>query len=448
MQKIFIMSLVISLKLFASSLEECTHLLARTSFGVTQKDLSRCLKDQNYETSIENLLLFSNMKKSEETPYFAKDLIRPSRRLKDVNATERSALKKELVKQKIDIRLWWFNKMLTTNTPFEEKMVLFWHNHFASKLEKVVQPSLMYRQNQLFRKYALGNFGELLHKVVEDPAMLIFLDNRSNKKTHPNENLGRELLELFTIGEGHYTEKDIKEVSRTLTGYGIDYKYDFEFKKQIHDDGEKNIFGNKGNYDAHQMIDIVLQQDATAEFIVKKLWKSFIGERYEENEVKRLAKIFRKNNYELKPLLRALFISPSFTDPSIKGKMIKSPVDFVVGTLRSLNNTDLDRRVAYLYIRKLGEDLFDPPNVKGWPGGNSWINAHTLLLRKDFLERVVRGTAKLDQTYTLFKDTKIASTPEESAISILLPTTIFLTPATSFNTTLETILQHPLYQLK
>lgn len=433
----------------ATQLDLCRHLLDRTSFGVTKKSLNDCLHDANYETTVKHLLGQSTFNHSTTAiPPFARTILRPPKPYKKLAVEERKAFQKDKRQKQIALKEWWIRKMLNTSDPFRERMVLFWHNHFTSSLRKVQQPALLYLQNELFRRYALGNFGQLLHRIVEDPAMLVYLDNRTNRKKHPNENLGREFLELFALGEGHYSESDIKALSRALTGYGLNRQMRFRFHPGQHDNGIKSFLGYRGRYNAHQAIDLILQQNETALFIVRKFWKAFIDDSPNEREVQRIAKIFRQSKYEIRPMLYALFTSPFFTAPYNRGTLVKSPVDLVIGTLRTFNEKDFDPRIVMQYCRRLGQDLFDPPNVKGWPGGQKWIDANTLLLRKEFLSRLTRGKAMLRLDKRLFHDPKIAKTSEEAACKTLLPMPVFLIPARTFDATLQTILQHPLYQLK
>jgi len=430
----------------ATNLEQCVHLLDRSSFGVDRKDLLACLQDPGYEQTVKRLL--KTTKVSENPPAFAREVIRPPKKFKELSATERQAFNKRKRAQQIALKMWWIDKMLKTFSPFRERMVLFWHNHFTSSLRKIQQPALLYRQNQLFRRYAVGNFAQLLHRIIEDPAMLIYLDNRANRKKHPNENLARELMELFTLGEGHYSEKDIKELSRALTGYGVDRNLHFRFRPRWHDSGKKELFGKKGNFDAHRAVDLILQRKETAIFIVRKFWKTFVDDTPNQREVQRIAEIFRKNRYELKPMLYALFTSPFFTAPYNRGTLVKSPIELLVGTLRSLGERSFDPRIVMQYSRRLGQDLFDPPNVKGWPGGSRWIDANTLLIRKEFLGRLTRGKAMLQIDRKIFENPQLGATPDRAAARLLLPTQVYLIPARNFGGTLQTILQHPLYQLK
>lgn len=446
--KVFVFLLLVQSSLWSTPFTACKHLLNRTMFNVDKTHLNTCLESKNYESFVKTVLWQERIDKSIQSSTYQPALIRPTRKLKDLNVNERKAFQKKRRASYIALKKWWFAKMLKTNDPFLETMVLFWHKHFTSSLRKVGQASLLYQQNQLFRKHALGNFSELLHAIIEDPAMLIYLDNRANRKSHPNENFARELLELFTMGEGSYSERDIQEFARALTGYSVDKDLKFRFKKRIHDNGKKIFLGQKGNFDAHAIINIILENEATSIFIVKKLWLTFIDYTPDMKEVQRLAKIFRQNNYEIKPLMQALLTSTYFTDISTRGTMIKSPIGLIVGTLRSFDYEDFDARTGIRFCRRLGQDLFDPPNVKGWPGGKNWINTNTLLIRKSFLNRLTRGDIMKHLSYELFEPNKEEQNRENRAVEILLPLSVFITPAPKFNQTVRTILQYPLYQLK
>ena len=448
MLKIVLLFFTFSIYLLATEPSKCIHLLNRTVFGVDQQYLTSCLKYNTYNDAVKDMIYKPRNSRNEIKPQCAQKLIRPPRKIRDLNSTERKEFRQKRRASYVALKIWWFDKMLKTDDLFLEKMVLFWHNHFTSSLRKVGQSALMYQQNQLFRKHALGNFSELLHAIIEDSAMLIYLDNRANKKGHPNENLARELLELFSLGEGNYSEDDIKSFARALTGYSVDKELKYRFKKRLHDKENKEIFGQSGNFNAHDMIDIILQQKATSLFIVEKLWSAFIGYDSDPKEVQRLAQIFRKNHYELKPLMQELLTSTYFTDISTRGSMIKSPIELIVGTLRSFDYIDFDPKTGVQYSKRLGQDLFDPPNVKGWSGGKNWINANTLLIRKGFLNRLTRGDAMKHLKYDLFESSIEGKSKVDRAAKTLLPLKVFITPAPTFNQSLRTILQHPLYQLK
>lgn len=440
--------LLFSTSVQATEFKQCVHLLHRASFGLDSTHLNRCLQQADYKASVSDLMLRPRNFDSIKAPKFAENILRKPKKNSAQIKTERKVYRAELHKGRGALKNGWFKEMLITDDPFLEKMVLFWHNHFTSSLQKVKQPALIYQQHQLIRKYALGNFAELTHAIIEDPAMLIYLDNQANKKSEPNENLARELLELFTLGEGNYTDNDVKEMARALTGYSLGKNLQFKFKKRIHNNSQKQLFGQKGDFNAHDMLDIILAQEATSIFIVHKLWLEFIGYHPDAKEVKRLAKVFRQNHYEIFPLMTALLNSPFFTDAQVRGTMFKSPIEIIIGTLRRFNYLSFDPQTGVRYAIRLGQNLFDPPNVKGWPKGKTWINANTLLLRKTFLNRLTREQAMQQISNQLFKSPAITGTLEEQMIKTLLPLPACMEPATNSFEALQDILQHPLYQLK
>ncbi|HTE16611.1 MAG TPA: DUF1800 domain-containing protein, partial [Burkholderiales bacterium] len=239
-------------------------------------------------------------------------------------------------------------------------------------------------------------FGDLLHDVSKDPAMVIYLDNASNRKAQPNENFAREVMELFTLGEGNYTERDIKEAARAFTGWSIDGETGaFLFRSGAHDDGVKTVLGQSGKFEGEAVLDILLAQPYAAEFIVRKLWREFVSPNAgaDPAEVKRIAGLFRDSRYDIRAALRALLTSDAFYAPQHRATLVKSPVDLVVGTLRQFQFTTGDVAPFALVLAQLGQNLFAPPNVKGWPGGEAWINSTTLLARKQFLDRLFRSEA-------------------------------------------------------
>jgi uncharacterized protein (DUF1800 family) len=271
-------------------------------------------------------------------------------------------------------------------------MTLFWHNHFVSSQQKVKVALLMYRQNVTLRENALGNFGTLLHAVARDPAMVIYLDNAQNRKGTPNENFAREVMELFTLGEGHYGEQDIKEAARAFTGWSLDRDTGrFRFRPFIHDYGQKTVLGRTGNLDGDDVLDVLLSKPETAEFVTRKLWREFVSPDPDEREVKRIAARFRDSHYDIKVALQAMLTSEAFYAAENRGTLIKSPVDLVVGTMRQFGMRPSEAIPFAVAAAGMGQNLFGPPNVKGWPGGEAWINASTLLARKAFLDRLFRA---------------------------------------------------------
>jgi uncharacterized protein (DUF1800 family) len=282
--------------------------------------------------------------------------------------------------------------MLATDSPLSEKMTLFWHNHFVSSQQKVRFPKLLVDQNRLLRQQALGNFGTLLHAIARDPAMVLYLDSAQNRRAAPNENFARELMELFTLGEGRYGERDVKEAARAFTGWSIDRQTgDFRFYRFLHDGGDKTVLGRTGAFDGDAVLDILLAQPATAEFLTLKLWREFVSPDPDPAEAARIAAVLRQSHYAIRPWLRALLLSPAFWAPAHRGVLVKSPVEFLLGLVETLDVADVDPRVLALASRQLGQDLFAPPNVKGWPGGDAWIGSSTLLARRQMVEHMFRA---------------------------------------------------------
>jgi len=280
---------------------------------------------------------------------------------------------------------WWAERMLTSPRPLEEKMTLFWHGHFATEELKNDDYRLMLQQNMTLRQLATSDMNSLLIAMSKDPAMLLYLDNRLNVKGHANENYAREILELFSLGIGNYTENDIKEAARAFTGWrnqGLTFIDD----RAQHDEGMKTVFGQTGNWDGEDVVDLILQQEAAGEFIAGKIYRFFVREEISEQMLDELAARLRDDNYALKPFLRALFLSQDFySEPSL-GTQIKSPVQFLVSTYRKLG---LERIPGTPYFpaatNLLGQALGNPPNVKGWDGGRAWLNPSTILLRNNLI---------------------------------------------------------------
>ncbi|MBV9391578.1 MAG: DUF1800 domain-containing protein, partial [Verrucomicrobia bacterium] len=270
---------------------------------------------------------------------------------------------------------------------------LFWHGHFATSAEKVRHAYKMWVQNETLRTHALGNFGSLLKAISRDPAMLIWLDLAQSRKEEPNENFAREFLELFTLGEGHYTESDIKETARAFTGYRVDeLKQAFRFVPQQCDEGEKTFLGQNGFYDGDDIINLVLAQPQCAQFIAEKIWRFFAYEDPDRKLVAALGAELRNVRYDLKPFLQMLFQSQEFYSPRAVNSQIKSPVQFVVQAISTLPLTPPDANGYQTIFRQLGQIPFAPPNVKGWEGGKAWINTATLSFRYKLARQLVNGS--------------------------------------------------------
>jgi uncharacterized protein (DUF1800 family) len=283
--------------------------------------------------------------------------------------------------------------MLSTSTPLTERMTLFWHNHFTSSVNKVLQPQLLHQQNQTLRQHALGNFGELLHAMLRDPAMLIYLDGMMNQKGKINENFAREFLELFTLGQGHFSEKDIAAVAHALTGWQVDrFSASSSYDPALHSQ-ERLPFLNKASvFSADDIVNSILEQPRTAEFMAEKFWKEFISVTEPEPVIiQQWAGVFRAAGYDIRVLLKTVLNSDVFWAANNRGQRIKSPVELIVGTSRMLGYNPLSDKEMVNTFRSLGQSLFDPPNVAGWKGGAAWINTETLLVRNSFLQRIRHG---------------------------------------------------------
>lgn len=371
--------------------DDARHLLARTGFGPTDAEV-RAYAALSREAAVTQLLKDVRTTASAPPPASAIDTtaLRPPRG--EAPEADRKAFIQQQTREGLELRAWWVQEMLTTPTPLTERMTLFWHNHFVSAQPKVRISRLMYRQNVTLRANALGNFGTLLHAVARDPAMVIYLDSAQNRKGAPNENFAREVMELFTLGEGHYAEQDIKEAARAFTGWSLDRETgQFVFRRFLHDDGVKTVFGKSGTFDGDAILDLILARRETSEYVTARLWREFVSPEPDAAEVRRIAARFRESNYEIKTVLRELLLTPAFYAPENRGVLVKSPAEFVVGTLRALDLNPEQTLPFAIAAAGMGQNLLSPPNVKGWPGGETWINTTTLLARKQFVDRLTRA---------------------------------------------------------
>jgi hypothetical protein len=293
----------------------------------------------------------------------------------------------------VELRVWWVYWMINSLHPLREKMTLFWHNHFATSINKVQSTRLMARQNQLLREHALGKFGPFLQAISKDPAMIVWLDNNSNVKGKPNENYAREVMELFSLGVGNYTEKDIREAARAFTGWQTNDD-EFEFEPRFHDNESKTVLGQTGNFNGNDVVDILLKQPAAARFLVRKLYAFFISETQTPPDrlLEPLADEFRKSDYDVAKLVRTMLSSRHFFSAHAYRQRIKSPVEFVVGAFRAVVEGEVSTQALIKSMESMGQQLFAPPNVKGWPGGQTWLNTSTVLARQNFGQALAMGT--------------------------------------------------------
>ena len=272
----------------------------------------------------------------------------------------------------------WMDRMAAAPAQLREKMTLFWHGHFACRIR---QPNAVLALHNTMRRHALGKFPDLLLAVSQEPAMLQFLNNQQNRKQSPNENFAREVMELFTLGRGHYTEQDVKEAARAFTGWGYDSQGGFRFRERDHDAEPKTFLGRTGNLTGEDVLRRILEQPAAAAFVVTKVYRFFVNDVPNAAHIEPLAAAFRQSGYDIADLMERLFSAEWFYDPANVGTHIKSPVELLAGIRRTLNVQIDNHRALLGYQQALGQTLFMPPNVAGWPGGRSWIDSSSLLLR-------------------------------------------------------------------
>ena len=351
------------------------HLLRRAGFGGTQEEIERYTA-LGFDAAVSDLL----------------DLTKPD---PAEAAAEQQGFNLDLPD---GLRSWWLYRILNTTRPLQEKMALLWHGHFTSSVTKVRDPLLMRWQNDLFRQQALGNVRTLAKQVSRDPAMLRWLDGNANRKASPNENYARELLELFLLGIGNYTEDDVKAAARAFTGWFVDpITLGFTFNAQAHDAGSKTFLGVTGNLDGDDIVDAALAQPAASAFIARKLFRAFVYDDPDPATVEQYASLLRALDWEVRPVVETLLRSPEFSSERAYHAKIKGPVEIVAGTIRGVGATTTYQDL-FPSLRKMGQDLFAPPNVKGWDGGLAWVSTSTMLERFAFSNRLCSARAQPNAT--------------------------------------------------
>lgn len=307
-------------------------------------------------------------------------------------------------------RQWWIKQMLATPSPMGERLVLFWENTFVAGFSGLDKKShAQWIHHQTIREHALGNYKDLVRAMLRDPAVLIYLDNNRNRKDSPNENLARELFELYTLGEGNYTEKDIKEAARTLAGWHVSEFGELSFveKPWARDYGEKKIFGRYGRFDGDDLVDLIFEQDASREHVVRRLWSEFVSaEPAPDGAVAFWSEAFQTTGYELSQLLEVILYSEYFWDPRYRGTSSKSPVEFVIGSLRYAQTDRIPVPVIDGVLGTLGQTLFDPPDVSGWGYGEYWLDPSFLIERERFQEMLVQIVTTTPMTANAQKSIK------------------------------------------
>ena len=403
----------------AFGFREARHLLWRAGFGGTSEQI-RLIASWGPDRAVDYILDFDKIAADPALAgTFDANIMRPAtpeerrrqaeaRKNRDEEALaqlqrERQSREAKDREQVQVMQKWWLRRMIETGRPLEEKLTLFWHGHFATSYRGIEDSYHLSVQNEMFRNNAAGNFRNLLRGIIRDPAMLAYLNNNQNRKEKPNENLAREIMELFSLGIGNYTEQDIKEGAKALTGYTFEDD-DFTYNRRQHDEGAKNILGRQGNMDGDDFVDTILRKPECAAFITRRLYHFFVadvpneergGERglhqTQRDALRQLSNTLRSENYELKPMLRRLFMSEHFYQAAFLNEQIKSPTQLVVGAVRSLGTPVRDLGLLADALKRMGQELFLPPSVKGWDGGRAWVNTSTMFDRQNILAYLLTG---------------------------------------------------------
>lgn len=383
----------------APSLLNNKHLLWRAGFGpgiaqfgdLAKKDTKTLMDDLFHEEAFQYINY-----QTPDIPESEDSMMAGTNSVGLMTASSPAEKKKEMQKiyrqQVEELNLNFLSKMVSSREQMREKMAFFWHGHFASRVQN---PKFNRQILNVIRKNALGSFKDLLFEVSQTPAMLNFLNNQQNKKDHPNENFAREVMELFTMGRGNYTEKDIREAARAFTGWSYDKQGNFAEKIKVHDEGSKTFLGNTGNFTGSDILNMILEQKATAKFITSKIYRFFVNEHVDDAIISDLSEDFYQSGYNIKKLMKTIFSSTWFYDKKNIGTRIKSPIELMAGMMRALPMNIQNPENLIVYQKLLGQMLLYPPNVAGWPNGKSWIDSSTLMLRLQ-IPQIWSGLRPLD----------------------------------------------------
>jgi uncharacterized protein (DUF1800 family) len=372
-----------------TDLELMAHLFRRAGFGARREELEAALA-KGYEATVEDLL------HPEAQPELDHDLI------------FRYWIDMKEHRQIDPAQSYWIYRMINTRKPLEEKMAMFWHHLFATGFAKLNHPGVMLKQVAMFREHGLGDLRTLLVELSKDPAMIFWLDNQTNTNDVHNENFGRELLELFALGIGNYSEDDVKNCARAFTGWTLKnpipgaqpygrYDWEFEFRPDQHDWGEKTFLGETGNFDGADIVDIIVRQDSAAQFIAKRLHNYVVSDVPDQAAIDILAEAYIGSQYDIRAVMRTLFMSDFFRSPNAYYARVKSPVEHVVGVIRLTEDFTYPRwgiRELALECRYMGQDLLNPPSVEGWHTGKEWIDTGILVERVNFAAEQVGDTTR------------------------------------------------------
>ncbi len=382
------------------------HLYNRAAFGARRATISRALQGTP-EAAVDQLLKGG---RAVEPPHYSQGTVEDTKisgKLSREEKRRRRALRSRENRQAMEgYTNWWLERMVAHDDPLRDRMALFWHGLFATQYGMVKRSFDMIEQHQLIRENATESYAVLLHGIARDPAMLLFLDNQKNKKGNPNENLARELMELFSLGVGNYTEEDVKEVARALTGTSRDKIGNYKFVKKDHDSGRKTILGETGRFSTEDVVDILLRQTACARYIAGRIITYFEGVEPDELRLVEYAAFLQRKNYELQPFLRKLLLDPRFYREEVLESRVLGPVEYLVGSSRRLG-IKVDGDFLRAASAELGQKLFEPPSVKGWDHGEAWINTGSLLARGNTIGLMI-GTVDLEETFRSKKDRRSA----------------------------------------
>jgi uncharacterized protein (DUF1800 family) len=384
------------------------HLLRRAGFGGTPDEVAR-YSGRDAGDAVESLVRFpstSALPPPENVDDLATLLeqqgITSLRQLRDDGDKRQvlMAVRRGEIASAIGLQLWWLNRMLATQAPLQEKMTFFFHGHFTTAaVQKGVFPSMVFNQNQLFRSYALGNIRELTRAVSKDPAMLLYLDNAENVAAHPNENYARESMELFTLGVDRYTESDVREAARAWTGWRVArFTGQAYFAPRVHDGGIKTFLGRQGDFDGDDVVNIIFAQPQCARFLASALLSFFVYDDPEPPLVDGVAALLTRHDYELAPVVSTMLRSRVFFSDRAYRALVKSPVELVVGTYKALGVAPVERS-ALRSLRAMGQVLFYPPNVAGWPDGENWLTSQMMIARQNFLAGLVNAQVMAASTW-------------------------------------------------
>jgi uncharacterized protein (DUF1800 family) len=376
------------------TLEAAAHLLNRAAFGGSPEEIQK-LHAMGHAAAVRSLLHAGEDEDLFPAPEI--DPMRIQRPRGDSMTPEEVAERRKIIKVQTrertqETRIWWIQRMASTPYPAREKCVLFWHGHWATSIQKVNDPFLVLQQNQTLRAHAFGPFAPFAKEMSKDPAMIRYLDLNSSKVGHPNENFARELMELFTLGEGHYSEVDIQEAARAFTGYRINPETGgFLFSRKNHDAGAKKIFGKSGAFDGDATVDLIVSRPQCAEFLSAKIWNFYVGEKPAGPLNQVLASEYRASGMQTGNFLERIFLSREFYSSKYRRRQIKSPVQWLIQSCKNLERPMPNPKMVQNSLEQLGQVLFAPPNVKGWDGGRAWISSSSLLLRYNLADTLVRG---------------------------------------------------------